>query len=141
MPDPLPQHPDFGFFNDPGDEADELDLEYTYPQQPERLTRVTDAAECERLTEELAAAREQKERFILNLSNLLGMIYQDVSTHDILGTLGDVLDELSALTAQLTAARLAYAAAYQALVTDNPWRMAEVRAALGEIGAALGVEL
>lgn len=49
-------------------------------------------------------------------------------------------DEIERLTAQLEAARLAYHAAYQALVTDNPWRMAEVRARLREIGAAFGVE-
>lgn len=54
--------------------------------------------------------------------------------------IAELTDELSALTAQLETARLAYHAAYQALVTDNPWRTAEVIAGLREIGAALGVE-
>lgn len=48
--------------------------------------------------------------------------------------------EIERLMGQLDAVRIAYHAAYKALVTDNPWRVAEVRDALREIGAALGLE-
>lgn len=50
------------------------------------------------------------------------------------------LREIDRLTEQLEQARHAYRAAYQALITNNPWRVEAVRDALRAIGATLGVE-
>lgn len=153
MPEsPLPARPDFDFFaapdvttdRDAGDEAAPL----VYPTRAETVTRVHagdfETDEIARLTRERDAAIREYE-----------------ACHDIMDTvrvtiaacLGDEINfgltveaarkavaEIERQRTQRAAARLAYHAAYQALVTDNPWRMAEVRDALRAIGAALGVE-
>lgn len=149
MPDPLPQYPNFDFFAAPDvstdrDSGNELDLEYTYPKQPERLTRVT--------LDGYLPANDIRRAFVMGAkwweyhSTGFTMFGSDRNLAEAEaekrypgGTSTDA-DELETLRVQLDTARLAYHAAYKTLITDNPWRVAAVRDSLRAIGAALGVE-
>lgn len=190
MPEsPLPARPDFDFFAAPDvstdrDSGDELDLEYTYPKQPETVTRVTvdgylPANDIRRAfvmgakwweyhstgftmfgSDRNLAEAEAEKRYpggtstdadeletVRRVTNLADQDFSDTSPEYTRGYYDGLAaprpsedTELETLRAQLTAARLAYHAAYQSLVTDNPWRVAAVRDGLNAIGAALGVE-
>lgn len=117
MPD-HPQHPDFGFFAAPDvstdrDSGDELDLEYTYPQQPETVTRVTDGGELETLR------------------------YENAQVHLIEAANRRLIDELlvehekvETLRTQLTAARQALADVYDAFPVFIRERLEPLRAIL-----------
>lgn len=116
MPEtPLPQYPNFDFFAAPDvstdrNEGDELDLEYTYPKQPETVTRVITR---EDVMESVGANSEQKQlaALLADLELLKKVIRARVAcarvmlTPDAISQVIFMADECERLRGQVAAAR------------------------------------
>lgn len=113
MPEtPLPARPDFDFF-------------------------AAQDVTTDRLMAEVDEVHQAYQGVLLDLCTLLDVDFLTTPGLDIMPL---VKERFTEMNAQLETARHAYHAAYQTLITDNPWRVAAVRDSLRAIGAALGVE-